>query len=305
MQEALGLSRGLHVLSMMYEHNYEIALHAQNRLSDRIRSVIVPWPHITDGELDILTKSGVVGYRITWRLTKSIDQRMVARTTERGWSMHYLHRADDAAMDGWKPHILKTPGRFVLEHMGGVDPAKGINGEGFKFILQCLDTDRCWVKLSPRISKEENFPFSDVEPLVQKLVEYAPNRILWGSDWPHPQYFKPMPNDVTLLDQMLEWVPDETKRNKSLSTTRQRYSAFRPPADCCRFGRCHWLSGWKGPRTLDRATRTMARASADFPPSEDGSAAPIARSSSRALGRMPTRVPVTPRSQANSWDGFR
>ena len=97
MQEALGLSRGLHVISMMYEHNYEIALHAQNRLRDRIRSVIVPWPQITDGELDILTKAGVIGYRITWRLTKTIDQRMVARTSERGWSMHYLHRADEHA----------------------------------------------------------------------------------------------------------------------------------------------------------------------------------------------------------------
>ena len=148
MQEALGLSRGLHVLSMMYEHNYEIALHAQNRLGDRIRSVIVPWPDITDGELDILTKAGVVGYRITWRLTRTIDQKMVARTCERGWSMHYLHRADEHEMDAWKPHILKTPGRFVLEHMGGVDPAKGIDGEGFKFVLQCLDTGRCWVKLA-------------------------------------------------------------------------------------------------------------------------------------------------------------
>jgi 2-pyrone-4,6-dicarboxylate lactonase len=212
MQDALGLSRGLHVLSMMYEHNYEVALHAQCRLPDRIRSVIVPWPGITDGELDILTKAGVVGYRITWRLTRTIDQRMVARTTERGWSMHYLHRADEPEMDGWKPIILNTPGKFVLEHMGGVDPSKGIDGEGFKFVLQCLDTGRCWVKLSPRVSKQDDFPFSDTDPLVKKLVAHAPTRLLWGSDWPHPQYFKPMPNDVRLLDQMLDWVPDERTR---------------------------------------------------------------------------------------------
>jgi predicted TIM-barrel fold metal-dependent hydrolase len=115
-------------------------------------------------------------------------------------------------MDAWKPHILKTPGKFVLEHMGGVDPAKGINGDGFKFVLQCLDTGRCWVKLSPRISKQDDFPFSDTDPLVKKLVEHAPNRLLWGSDWPHPQYFKPMPNDVRLLDQMLDWMPDEKTR---------------------------------------------------------------------------------------------
>ena len=180
MQSALGLSRGLHVLSMMYENNYEIALHAQCRLPDRIRSVIVPWPGITDGELDVLTRAGVVGYRITWRLGPTIDQRLVARTAEHGWSMHYLHRADEAEQDHWKPLILKTPGRFVLEHMGGVDPAKGIDGEGFRFVLECLDTGRCWVKLSPRISKQDNFPFSDTDPLVKKLVAHAPNRLHVG-----------------------------------------------------------------------------------------------------------------------------
>ena len=48
--------------------------------------------------------------------------------------------------------------------------------------------------------------------LVHKLVQHAPTRLLWGSDWPHPQYFKPMPNDVALLDMMLDWVPDEKTR---------------------------------------------------------------------------------------------
>ena len=95
MQDALGLQRGLHVLSMMYEHNYEIALHAQNRLGDRIRSVIVPWPGITDGELDVLTRAGVVGYRIAYRLGRTIDRRLVARTHEHGWSMHYLVKSEE------------------------------------------------------------------------------------------------------------------------------------------------------------------------------------------------------------------
>ena len=58
-----GLTRGLHVQSMMYENNYEIALHGQCRFPDRLRAVVAPWPGITDGELDILTKAGVVGYR--------------------------------------------------------------------------------------------------------------------------------------------------------------------------------------------------------------------------------------------------
>jgi 2-pyrone-4,6-dicarboxylate lactonase len=212
LQDALGLSRGLHVQSMMYENNYEIALHAQCRLPDRLRAVVVPWPGITDGELDILTQAGVVGYRIAHRLTKTIDTRLVARTHEHGWSMHYLVKPDE--QPDWKPQILASPGKFVLEHMGGVDPAKGVDGSAFKFVLECLDTGRCWLKLSPRISQQQSFPFSDTDPLVKKLVAHAPTRLLWGSDWPHPQYFKPMPNDVALLDMMLDWVPDEATRRR-------------------------------------------------------------------------------------------
>ena len=174
--------------------------------------MIVPWPHITDGELDILTKAGVVGYRITWRLTKEIDQKMVARTTERGWSMHYLHRADEEQMDGWKPHILKTPGNSCWSTWAASIRPRASTAKASSSCCNALDTGRCWVKLSPRISKQDNFPFSDTDPLVKKLVQHAPTRLLWGSDWPHPQYFKPMPNDIALLDQMLDWVPDEKTR---------------------------------------------------------------------------------------------
>jgi 2-pyrone-4,6-dicarboxylate lactonase len=94
---------------------------------------------------------------------------------------------------------------------GGKRP--GGVGATFKFVLECIDTGSCWVKLSPRPSKQESFPFSDVLPLVKQLVARAPNRLLWGSDWPHPQYWRPMPSDSDLLDMMLDWVPDETTRN--------------------------------------------------------------------------------------------
>jgi predicted TIM-barrel fold metal-dependent hydrolase len=228
MQAALGLSRGLHVQSMMYEGNYQIALHAQCRFPDRLRAVVMPWPGITDRELEILTKAGTVGYRVTNRLQKTIDHRMISRTHEHGWSMHYLVKSD--AQEDWRAPILNSPGRFVLEHMGGVDPTNGIDGEGFKFVLRCLDTGRCWVKLSPRISNQQTFPFSDTDPLVHKLVAHAPTRLLWGSDWPHPQYFKPMPNDVALLDMMLDWVPDEATRKRIFADNPAELFGFTPAA---------------------------------------------------------------------------
>lgn len=213
MQSALGLSRGLHVQSMTYGNNYELVLHGQCRFPDRLRAVCMPWTRITDGELAILTRAGVVGSRIAWRMEKAIDARMVSRVHEHGWSIHYLVRPG-ADGDAWHAPILASPGRFVLEHLGGIEPDKGPDSARFEFVQQCLDTGRCWVKLSPRVSKQDTFPFDDVLPFVRLLVERYPSRLLWGSDWPHPQYFKPMPNDVDLLDQMLDWVPDEAVRNR-------------------------------------------------------------------------------------------
>ena len=77
MQDSLGLSRGLHVQSMMYGRNYEIALHAQCRYPDRLRTVVnLPWDEITDRELTILTESGVVGARVSWRIEKNLNSRI-------------------------------------------------------------------------------------------------------------------------------------------------------------------------------------------------------------------------------------
>jgi predicted TIM-barrel fold metal-dependent hydrolase len=226
MQAALGLSRGLHVQSMMYENNYEIVLHTQSLYSGRLRAVAIPWPGITDNELRILTECGVVGYRVTHRLEKEVDQRMVARVHEHGWAIHYLVKPDPE----WRRRILASPGRFVLEHMGGIDPSEGLESASFKFVQQCLDTGRCWVKLSPRPSKQESFPFDDMLPFVHTLVERYPNRLLWGSDWPHPQYFKPMPKDVDLLDQMLDWVPEESTRKRIFVDNPAECLGFPPPA---------------------------------------------------------------------------
>jgi 2-pyrone-4,6-dicarboxylate lactonase len=211
MQTALGLSRGLLVQSMMYHPSYEIVLHGLLREPARLRAVVLPQPEITDAELSILDKAGVVGLRFTLPTGKTIDERLVKRAHERGWGMHYLFHNEEHAT-AWRTSVLASPGKFVIEHMGNPPVHQGVEGAMFKFILGCIDTGRCWIKLSPRISLQETFPFSDVRPMVDALLKRAPNRLLWGSDWPHPQYWRPMPSDTDLLDQMIDWVPDEADR---------------------------------------------------------------------------------------------
>ena len=181
----LGLSRGLLVQSMMYYPSYELALHGLCLMPDRLRGVVSPRAEITDRELDILTKAGVVGVRFTRPTGAIIDDRLVRRTHEFGLGMHYLLHNEEQ-MWAWRNQILASPGKFVIEHLGNPPVEQGVDSATFKFVLECIDTGRCWVKLSPRPSKQETFPFSDVLPLVRQLVARAPNRLLWGSDWPHP-----------------------------------------------------------------------------------------------------------------------
>lgn len=215
LQRTLGLSRGVHVMSMMYKHGYELMLNSLYRFPGRLRGVVCPHGSITDGELESLTRAGVRGARFARRMGPDIDDSVLRRSLEQGWSAHYLLKGMEE-ISAWRSRILGTPGRFCLEHMGLPPTEKGVDSPEFRFVRECLDTGRCWLKLSPRISSQETFPFSDVTPFVRLLVDAYPTRLLWGTDWPHPQYFKPMPNDADLVDQLADWLPSEALRQQVL-----------------------------------------------------------------------------------------
>ena len=211
--DAMGITRGLIVQSFQHGFSYEYILHALSREPKRFRGCMIPAPDITDRELKVLADAGVVATRFGFKSAKSIDCRMRDRYSSFGLQPHYLvHGEPEIA--AWRNQILATQGRFVIEHMGYPQVELGLDDPCFKFTLECIDTGRCWVKLSPRCSAEATLPFNDVLPFVHALVKRAPERLLWGSDWPHPNYFNPMPNDADLLDLMLEWAPDEAARRR-------------------------------------------------------------------------------------------
>jgi 2-pyrone-4,6-dicarboxylate lactonase len=213
LQNAVGLSRGLLVQSFQHGTSYEYMLHALCREPKRLRAIAILPPDITQRELEILSKAGVVGARYGFKANPVLDTRMIARTHELGIEPHYLLHSEEE-IDAWGKDIHASPGRFVIEHMGYPDVAKGLDGAQFRFVRTCLDTGRCWVKLSPRFTNEKTPPFSDTLPFIHTLVKAAPERLLWGSDWPHPNYFDPMPNDGDLVDLMHDWAPDESVRKR-------------------------------------------------------------------------------------------
>jgi len=205
LHDTLGVARGVIVQSLMQGHCYEYMLNALCRAPERFRGIAMPAPDITDGELEILDKAGVVGARFAYRWSAEIDTTMIARVHELGWHPQFWFRGEDEAL-AWRDTMLAVPGNFVIDHMGWQPAQDGIDSPGFRVVLDCLDTGRCWVKLSGpnRFSAQAGPPYADTLPFAQALVARAPERLLWGSDWPHPDHFEAMPNDGDLFDLMLD-----------------------------------------------------------------------------------------------------
>ncbi len=217
LHDTLGIERGVIVHSVVQGNTYEYLLHALSREPKRLRGIALPAPDITDRELEILTNAGVVGARFAFRANPEINTDIIARTHEFGWHPQFWFRGPDEAA-AWRNTMLATPGNFVIDHMGWQPAELGIDSPGFRVVLDCLDTGRCWVKLSGpmRFSQEPQPPYSDTVVFAQTLIERNPERVMWGSDWPHPDHFEGMPNDGDLLDLLLEWAPDEMLRKKIL-----------------------------------------------------------------------------------------
>jgi hypothetical protein len=129
LQKALGLSHGVVTQSFQNGFMYEFMLHALTSAPERLRGVTSPAPDITDGELEILTKAGVVGMRFARRATPELDLRTLQRGVEHGWHPQYfLTDANDSA--AWSDSILAQKGRFVLDNLGNPSSEKGVRQRG-------------------------------------------------------------------------------------------------------------------------------------------------------------------------------
>jgi len=126
---------------------------------------------------------------------------------------------EGAAIPGLRSWLESIPATVVIDHFGRVDPSLGVDQEPFGILCELMKRPNFWTKISgaERISRE-GYPYDDVAPLAQRLVQSAPDRLVWGSDWPHTGFFdaKKMPDDGTLLDALCRFVPDEGVRNRIL-----------------------------------------------------------------------------------------
>lgn len=116
------------------------------------------------------------------------------------------------------PRLKRLPVPFVIDHMGRVTASQGVANEVFQALLALRDHPNAWIKISglDRVSSLGRRPFADSEPLVAALLETMPERLLWGTDWPHPNVAGDMPDDGELLNTFLRLCPDRAVQRQIL-----------------------------------------------------------------------------------------
>ena len=183
------------------------------------RGVAVVEPCVTDSQLAELHAAGFRGVRINLLFKGGLQLdalEQIARSIQPlGWHVQLL-------LDGRDLPELAEPsaafaGGFVVDHMGHMPASLGTGHAGFQTLLQLLRGGRCWVKLSGayRIAAKPQ-PYDDAVPFARALVETAPDKLVFGTDWPHPSISVPMPQDASLLDLLPPWAPDEATRGAIL-----------------------------------------------------------------------------------------
>jgi len=227
LQRRLGLGRDIVVTPTPYPapvSDNQVTLDAIRQLGPNARGVVIVYPEITDAELKAYDAAGVRGVR--YSLTSGRPgaastaspadiEAMSKRVNALGWHVQFNTTAEQivAAEDLLKR--LASP--IVFDHMGHLPQPEGIGHPGFRIIRELIDKGRTWVKLSVTYDSSKDGPpgYADVNRVGQAYVRAAPERLVWGSNWPHPSE-PAKPDDAMLFDLLAQWAPDEATRNRIL-----------------------------------------------------------------------------------------
>jgi 2-pyrone-4,6-dicarboxylate lactonase len=231
----LGIDRVVIVHGGAHGTDNRATLAALDRAPDRMRGVAVMPSGLPQAEIEDMHRRGMRGCRMSTVVSggASFDHlpRLAAETRDFGWHLVlHFHRAEELL--DVEAELTACGSPFVLDHLARITAAEGVESAPFAAVLRLLDTGRCWVKLASlyRLSSEP-YPHRDMLPLIHRVVAHRPDRILWGSNWPHPICPVPMPNDGDLVDLVPLWIPDADHRKLALVDNPAALYGFAPTDD--------------------------------------------------------------------------
>jgi predicted TIM-barrel fold metal-dependent hydrolase len=218
----LGISRAVIVHASCHGTDMEVTLDAIAGSGGTYRGVACVEDAVTDRELERLHAGGIRGIRFNFVKhlggvpDLNVFSRLVSRIKPLGWHVVLHLDADDILTQQDLLKGIDVP--FVIDHMGRVKAADGLQQKPFQLLLDLFrHNPLAWIKVcgSERVSVGKR-PFHDAVPFARELIAVDPGRILWGTDWPHPNISKDMPNDGELVDLFGEICPDAALRQRIL-----------------------------------------------------------------------------------------
>jgi 2-pyrone-4,6-dicarboxylate lactonase len=227
----IGVERAVIVNATPYGRDNTVILDAIGQSGGRYRGIANVDERMADRELEVLDSGGVDGCRFTFlsrlggRPDMAAFDRIVARIAPLGWHVDLYLEA--ALIDELAPRLEALSVRYVIDHMGVVDASAGLEQPAFQKLLSLLTRDeKCWVKITgPERISRTGPPFHDAVPFARTLIDTAPRRVLWGTDWPHPNV-RYMPNDGDLMDLVPLYAADEARRRLLLVDNPARLFRF-------------------------------------------------------------------------------
>jgi 2-pyrone-4,6-dicarboxylate lactonase len=231
LQDRLGLSRAVFVQASCHGTDNSAMVDAIRRGAGRFAGVAMVDDSFTARDIGTLHDAGVRGTRFNFVAhlggAPDLDEfwRVIDRVAPFGW--HVVLHFDAVDLPRHAELLDRMPVPYVIDHMARVDAAAGLDQEPFQRLLALLGDERAWVKISgpERLTAGGAPPYDDVVPFARALIAAAPDRILWGTDWPHPNV-RHTPDDGDLVDLLTAFAPDEVTRHRILVTNPERLYDF-------------------------------------------------------------------------------
>ena len=241
LQAALRFDRVVIVQPSVYGTDNSCTLDGIRQLGARARGVAVIGPSTSASAIDEMAANGIRGVRLNLETAGQFDPASAKRllvsvaeqTRRHNWHIQFYTRLSVIA--ALKDDIAALPFPVVFDHFGGAKAALGTAQPGFDAMLDLVKSGRACVKISGACRASEKSPdFLDATPLARAIVAANPDRVLWGTDWPHPGRGRTatdiapphVVDDGLLLNQLAAWVPDAPTRKKILVDNPARLYGF-------------------------------------------------------------------------------
>jgi 2-pyrone-4,6-dicarboxylate lactonase len=230
----LGVERAVLVQPSVYGTDNAALMDALASAGPRFRGVAVVGDAVGEAELERMHEGGVRGVRCNvvdvppdekGKLPLDSLTRLAHKIERVGWHIELLLHVDE--FPDFDRAFADFPVPLVVGHLGYMRTDRGPEAPGFQALLRAMRSGRCWAKLTgPHRISAQPFPHRDVIPFAHALIDAAPDRVVWGTDWPHVMVKGRMPNDGDLCDLLSDWVPDPAYLRQVLVDNPERLYGF-------------------------------------------------------------------------------